>query len=177
MTDKPEFSHPVRLDMLGERPLERNVAADEAERAALAARFDLLALDRLEGTFSLSRQAPGVLVSGTVVADVQQSCVVSGAPVKTRVTEPVSLRFVRQTPDDAEEVELAGQDLDTLPLEGEAIDLGVIAADSMALALPLFPRASEAELAEARRLLLSEEEAARLAAAANSPFAKLAKPD
>ena len=178
MTAATEFSRPVRLDTLGERPVERAIEADEPERAALAARFDLLALERLEGRFAIARQAGGVVVTGEVDADVRQSCVVSGEPVATRIREAVDLRFVREAaPDEADEIELAGQDLDTLPLEGESIDLGEIAAETMALALPPFPRADDAALAEARRSLLSEEEAARLSAAANNPFAKLKRQD
>ena len=171
-----EFSRPLKLDVLGDQPVRRAIEADAAERTALTARFDLVALDRLEAALTVARNAGGIEVTGQVDADVQQSCVVSGVPVVTTVSEAVRLRFVRDVPADAEEVELAGQDLDTLPLEGESIDLGVIAADTMALALPLFPRASDAELAEARKSLLSEEEEAARAAAANNPFAALKKP-
>ena len=64
-------------------------------------------------------------------------------------------------------------DLDVLPLDGELIDLGEVAADTLGLALDPFPHASETELAEARARLMNEEEAARLAAedsASRNPF-------
>jgi len=47
MTSTPEFSRPVPLGRLGVEPFRQEIAANEAERAALARRFDLLALDRL----------------------------------------------------------------------------------------------------------------------------------
>lgn len=169
----PEFSRPLRLDAIGEGVGSRAVAADAAERAALAARFDLVALDRLEGVFDIRRDAAGVRVTGRVTGDATQRCVVSGAPLPVEVDEAVALLFVRAATGDAEEVELETGDLDILPLEGEAVDLGEIAAETLALALPPFPRAADADLADERRLLTSEDEAAEATRAAANPFAVL----
>src|SRR3546814_10611416 len=43
----PEFSRAIRLDTIGEQPRRIEIEADAAERAALAARFGLIAIDRL----------------------------------------------------------------------------------------------------------------------------------
>lgn len=172
-----EFSRPLRLDAIGEGTSHRAVAADDAERAALAARFDLVALDRLGGVFDVRRDAAGIRVTGRVTGRVTQRCVVSGAPLPADVDEAVALLLVRsggrEAADDAEEVELETGDLDVLPLDGDAIDLGEIAAETLALALPSFPRAPDADLAEARRLLTSEDEAAEATRAAANPFKAL----
>jgi uncharacterized metal-binding protein YceD (DUF177 family) len=173
----PEFSRPLRLDAIGDGAGSRAVAADAAERAALAIRFDLAAVDRLEGRFEVRRDAGGVRVTGKITGHVTQRCVVSGAPLPANVDEAVELLFVRPSGSDAagdtEEVELGTSDLDVLPLEGEAIDLGEIAAETLALALPSFPRAADADLADERRLLTSEDEAAEATRAAANPFAAL----
>ncbi len=80
---------------------------------------------------------------------------------------------------EAEEVELAGTDLDVLPLEGDALDLGEAVAQSLGLALDPYPRASDEVRAAAARFVLSEAEAEAIAAAdkaAASPFAALRRP-
>ncbi len=59
------------------------------------------------------------------------------------MNEPVTLRFVEDDAAD-EETELSADALDTMPIEGGAIDLGEAAAETMALALDPFPRAPDA---------------------------------
>jgi hypothetical protein len=44
---RPEFSRIVSLAQIGADPFRQEIAATEAERDALARRFDLFALDRL----------------------------------------------------------------------------------------------------------------------------------
>ncbi len=53
----PEFSRPIELARLARRRRSIEIAAEPAERAALAERFDLLALDRLEAEVRLRRLA------------------------------------------------------------------------------------------------------------------------
>lgn len=171
----PEFSRVVRLSDIGSAPRPEHIEARPAERDALIERFGLASLDRLEADLSIRREAAGIRVQGRVRADAAQVCVVSGEPVPTRVDEPVDLLFSTHAsaarPD--EEVELSETDLDILPLEGEAADLGEAVAQSFGLALDPYPHASDEVLAAARKRLLSEEEAeARAAAdkAARNPF-------
>ena len=163
-----EFSRPLRLDTLGTGPTARDVTATSAERLALARRFDLLALDRLEAALTAQRIAGGIALTGRVRAAGEQACVVSGGAVPFTIDEPLELRFDRPAAL-GDEVELSDADLDVLPIEGDAIDLGEAAAQALGLALEPYPRASETDLADYRRLLLSEEEAARAA----NPFAVL----
>lgn len=171
----PEFSRVVRLSDLGSAPRAEHVEARPAEREALTARFGLASLDRLEADLTLRREAAGIRLQGRVRADAAQVCVVSGEPVPTTVDEPVDLLFSAHTaltrPD--EEIELSETELDILPLDGEAIDLGEAAAQSFGLALDPYPHAPDEALAAARKRLLSEEQAAMQAAAdkvARNPF-------
>ena len=140
----PEWSRPIRIDTIGEG--ERNVAieADADERRRLAGRFVLLAIDRLEAQFTLRREGGAIVAAGRVTADVTQACSITAEPLPAQVDEPVELRFVEAYAGE-EELELSADALDTLPIEGGAIDLGEAAAETMALALDPFPRAPGAE--------------------------------
>ncbi len=135
----PEFSRPVRADDVGTSRLHA-IAAEPEERVALAARFDLLALDRLEARLTLSSEAAGIRVTGSVAADGAQPCGLSGVPVAFRLEEPVTLLFTVDAPE-GDEIELADADLDREALVGDVVDLGEIAAQSLALGLDPYPRA------------------------------------
>jgi len=145
----PEFSRPVRIDSVGELPMAMVVAAEPGERAALAKRFGLLALDRLEATLTLGRQGEEVTVHGTLQASVVQACVASGAPVPTTLAAPFDILF-RPQPDGRspdEEIELGESELDVVFYDKAEIDVGEAVAETLALNLDPYPRAPDAEAA------------------------------
>lgn len=154
----PEFSRPERIDTIGE-PRTVAVEADEGERAALARRFDLIGIDRLAGDFTVRREATGIAVAGRVTAALIQACSVTGDPLRATVDEPVALLFVAAGGEGAEDVELGDGEIDVIPYEGGAIDLGETAAETMALALDPFPRGPGAAAALKAAGVISEEEA------------------
>jgi uncharacterized metal-binding protein YceD (DUF177 family) len=154
----PEFSRPVRIDTIGEGERNESIEAGEAERAALAGRFGLIAVERLVGSFTLRRETGGIRVGGRVTAEATQSCSITGEPLPARVEEETELRFVNDLAA-GEEMELDDDAIDVLPLEGAAIDLGEIAAETLALALDPFPRGPNAEAALKEAGVLSEGEA------------------
>lgn len=154
----PEFSRPVRIDTIGEGDRSETIEANEAERAALAQRFGLVAIDRLTGTFVLRREASGIAVTGQVAATATQACSITGEPLPATVDEQARLRFVDDL-GEGEEVELDDTEIDILPLEGAAIDLGEVAAETLALSLDPFPRGPNAEAALKEAGVLSEGEA------------------
>lgn len=154
----PEFSRIERLDSIGERERAIDIAADEAERAAVAKRFGLLSIDSLAGRFTVRREAAGVAVRGGVTASVVQACSVTGEPLPVTIDEPVALLFVESLADGEEEVELAGDALDTVEIKGGGIDLGEAAAETMALALDPFPRSANAEAALKAAGVVGEDE-------------------
>ena len=141
----PEFSRLVPAGEIGGAVRTIEVNATAAECAALAVRFDLLALDALDATFSVRREGGSVRVMGQVSAKGFQPCGLSGAPVNFSIDEPVDLRFA-EIAAVGDEVELSDADLDILPLEAEGIDLGEAAAQSLGLALDPYPRAADAAL-------------------------------
>lgn len=164
----PEFSRTERIDQIGERPRDVAISADDAEQAALAERFGLLGLERLEARFSLRRDGTTMFVEGVVLAAATQACVATGEPVPATIEVPVSLRFVPEMAG-GDEIEIDAGELDSIGYSGGAIDLGEAAADTLALALDPFPRSPGAEAALREAGVLSEEEAAARA----SPFAAL----
>lgn len=160
-----EFARPVRIDTLGEEDRAIALEADAGERAALARRFDLIALDRLEADLRVRRMGEAVRVEGEVRATLAQACVVSGEPLAQTVSVPLALRFVPETQIAAhEEVELDADDCDTIGYDGAAVDLGEAAAETLYLALDPFPRAPGADAALAAAGVLGEGEAGPFAA-------------
>src|SRR3954466_6668864 len=103
-SDSQEFSRFVEADSVGTHRMERRITANPEERTALAKRFELVGIERLEAVFSLKRAGGGVIhVSGELEADVTQSCVVTRAPVPAKVAESFSADFAdedrRKTPE------------------------------------------------------------------------------
>ena len=163
----PEFYRPVRIDTIGERDRLVEIEATEAERAALAARFGVVAVERLVGAFQVRREGVHILATGTVTAAVTQACSVTDDPIAVAVAERVALRFADDVVTEGDEIELSFEALDTLPIENGAVDLGEAAAETMALTLDPFPRGPGAAAALKAAGVVSEDEVA------HGPFADL----
>ncbi|MBV1707318.1 MAG: DUF177 domain-containing protein [Hyphomicrobiales bacterium] len=151
MTTAPHdipFSRSFAMSEL--RNLKRPVLLDAkpSECAALAAAFGIVAIRDLTADLKISRQAAlGWLVTGSVHAKVTQTCVVSLEPFETAIDEPVEARFV-ESGDPRRghhamdtDVIATGPELDPPDIiEGGRLDLGVLAAEFLALALDPWPR-------------------------------------
>jgi uncharacterized metal-binding protein YceD (DUF177 family) len=155
---KPEFSRPERLDTIGERERIVEIAATEDERAALAKRFALLSITRLDARLGIKRTDSGIVVKGRVTGAAVQACSVTDEPLDTQIDEPVALLFVDQLVSEGDEVELSDDALDTVAIKGGTIDLGEAAADTLALAIDPFPRGPNAAAALAAAGVISEDE-------------------
>jgi uncharacterized metal-binding protein YceD (DUF177 family) len=160
---QPEFSRPFDVRQLDHRAVQ--LVADAAERTALAKRFGIVRIDRLEAEVVLQRQGEALSGTGTLSADIVQSCAVSAEDLPVEIREPLAFRFIPETeahrPD--EEVELDADALDEIEFSGTTVDLGEAVAQSVALAIDPFLTGPLAD--EARRLLREE---------GASPFAALA---
>jgi uncharacterized metal-binding protein YceD (DUF177 family) len=157
----PEFSRLVRIDTIGEAPRPMEIAAEEGERAALARRFGLLEIARLEAALTLSRRGDEIIVHGALAAAVTQACVASAEPVAAEVDGPFDILF-RPQPDAAaadDEVELSESEMDVVFLDGTEIDIGEAVAETLALALDPYPRAPDADEALKAAGVKSEAEA------------------
>jgi uncharacterized metal-binding protein YceD (DUF177 family) len=146
----PEFSRIIPLSRLGSEPLRQRIAADEPERTALARRFGLVSLDRLEATIELAREVGGtILLRAEFDAAFAQECIVTLDPVAGSLHESFALRY---GPPEAEPDDALAADADEPafePLEDDAIDIGEAVAQEFSLALPPFPRVPGAEIADA----------------------------
>jgi uncharacterized metal-binding protein YceD (DUF177 family) len=139
----PEFSRVVSLARLGSEPFRLEITADEAERKALARRFDLFALDRLFAAVELQRQGSAlILLRADFEAEFVQNCVVTLDPVGGALSQRFSLLY---GPPGAEEQAGGPDDERTFePLTAAAIDIGEAVAQEFSLALPAFPRSPDA---------------------------------
>jgi uncharacterized metal-binding protein YceD (DUF177 family) len=168
MSGAPEFSRRVRLARIGAEPYRQRITASDDERAALARRFDLVSLDRLEAAVELiPRVIPGgertILLRADLEAAFEQCCIVTLDPIAGVLAERFELLY---GPAEAEEcaASLVGEEVAFEPLGGDSIDIGEAVAQEFSLALPPFPRNPEIRL---------ETETEPDAAAASNPFAGL----
>lgn len=153
MTDPtPEFSRRLAAASVTARGRLETLRATAEERAALARRFDLLALDTLEGEIAARpHKRDGVALRGEGRAAVVQSCVVSLEPVAQTVRFTFERRFEPGAPDpnlfdgDIDALLQEEDPPDPLPADG-VIDLGEVLAEELALALDPYPRRPDAEI-------------------------------
>ncbi|MFQ5765944.1 MAG: YceD family protein [Rhodospirillales bacterium] len=142
--DRSEFSRLVEPNSLDEQGTSMTIEADAGERARLAERFGLVALDSFSATLRLTPEKGGHMVrlEGTLTADVIQSCVVTLEPLKASLETAVERLY-----DTAAEAPLSAgaafdfdaQDPPEAAPDGR-IDIGEAAAEELALALNPFPR-------------------------------------
>jgi len=139
----PEFARLVPLTRVGNEPYRQQIAASEAERDALAQRFELLSLDRLTADVELAREPAGtILLIASFEAVFEQECIVTCDPVAGTVAERFQLRY--GWPEAEDDVPSGEDDPAFEPLTGEAIDIGEAVAQEFSLALPPFPRVADA---------------------------------
>lgn len=102
-----------------------------------------------------------------------QACIVTLAPVTTRIDTPVTRRFVPADRLDSFEAgsETEVPEDDSVEPLGDVIDLWAVLAEALALALPAYPRAEGADLDQAQ---FAEDGVAPLTDEEVKPFAGLA---
>ena len=163
---RPEFSRMIDVRQASGKQVQ--LEANEAERVALATRFGIVRIDRLEAEVLLDRVGEVVNATGRLEADIVQSCAVSSEDLPVQIREALAFRFVPEAahtqPD--EEVELSPEECDDIEYGGTSFDLGEAVAQSMALAIDPFLTGPGADEARHRAGLLSEGRA--------GPFAALA---
>lgn len=165
MTDAPAPAEPdwplsLRLDVARLPASGQNVVleADAAERAAVARRLGILALDSLRARLVVTPRGKRVLVKGELTAEATQACVVTLEPVAEKVREEIDLVFA--SPDEVAEAEARAfkeledgskglaidpatlLDPQTLPepYENGQIDVWVVAQETLSLGLDPYPR-------------------------------------
>lgn len=169
MSADPEFSYIVTLaDAAHGKSIA--IEADSEARGRIAKRLDLAELSGFAVTAEVRAIAGGIAARGEVRAALVQHCAATELPVPAKLAEAFDLRFLRNVDavaEEDEEIEISGEDCDILPLEGDRIDLGEAAVQTLSLGLDPFPRHPDADRILAEKGVLTEEAA--------GPFAALAK--
>ena len=156
----PEFSRPISVSRLGSDPAHYRIDARPDEAVALARRFGIPAVHRLEASVSLQRRPGGdIAFVADLRAAVTQSCVVTLAPLEVTIDEPFTLVF-RAGIDEDEADLIALENLEeeiVEPLIDDVIDIGEVVAQQLALALDPYPRSPELA-AEGEGLVLGDDD-------------------
>lgn len=143
-TPAPEFPRAIRLDQIKAGGTTRKHEAQPEECAALAKRMGVSAISHFAFVAELKPwKKGGVRVTGQIDARVEQICVVTLEPFETHFSDQFDRCFTAHSEeaprDDLIDLEQLDDDLPDL-ISGESIDLGELASEVLALALPLHPR-------------------------------------
>jgi uncharacterized metal-binding protein YceD (DUF177 family) len=160
-----EFTRMVELRSIDARV--RHLEADEAERAALAERFGLVSIQRLEADVELVADDSAVDATGTLSADIVQSCAITGDDLPVAIRENLAFRFVPESALQAgpeEDLEIDSSEIDEIPYGGTSFDLGEAVAESLALAIDPYATGPNADAVRKEAGLLDEQAAGPFAA-------------
>lgn len=179
MSNGPEFTRPMHVGEVTEEGRSFEVAAKEAECAALARRFAIAGLRSLSAEGCVRRGAGRTRfqLSGRLRAEVVQICVVTLQPLDVQLDVAFEREYATDARDEWGQAEAPGAEIVLSldnddapePLEGGVLDVGEAVAQELSLALDPFPRKPGAVFDE-------HEDGAPVAASADnsSPFAALA---
>jgi uncharacterized metal-binding protein YceD (DUF177 family) len=163
--------HAVRLSDPGQRQAIPFSLAPEAEdRARIARHLGIPGIRKLRFAGRLTPQGrQDWRLEADLGATAVQECVVTLAPVTTRVDEHVERRYLADvTRPELGEAEMPEDDtVEELP---QSLDLVEVMVEALALALPPYPRAEGVELGE---VVVTEPGAAPLTEERAKPFAAL----
>lgn len=169
----PDFARVVELRQLqGLETFEFDIAPEPREAEALARLLDARSVRKMRFRGRMTRAlGGGWQLAGVLGATAVQSCVVTLEPVTTRIDQEVRRTFLPATgAAGAAEVLVDPEEDDEIEPLGDRIDLGLVATEALALALPAYPRKPGATLAEGA----GEPEDALPEEGGQKPFAALA---
>ena len=136
-------------DLANRKATTFSLTPDAAARAAMADELQIIEIRKLRLDGEIAPQGGrDWQLTGTLGATVVQECGVTLDPVVTRIDEPVTRTYVAGY----EEIEASEAEMpedDTVEPIPTVLDLEVVLAEVLSLALPPFPRAEGAELGEA----------------------------
>ena len=114
------------------------------DRETLKRRLDLLDIAAPAGVLVIRRwRGKGLSVRGTLTAEIVQACVVTLEPVEQRLDAEIDVMFFPG----ADPVDM---DSEVDPLPADALEIGALMAEHLALAVDAYPRKSGVEFAEIR---------------------------
>lgn len=171
--ENPEFARVLDLAQLGSgQDFSFEISPDPGEAEAIARLMGARAVRKLRFAGTLvPLEREGWRLSGQLGATVIQTCVVTLEPVTTRIDQAVRREFRPIRGEGPSDILLSPEDDDEIEPLGREIDFGLVALETLALALPAYPRKPDAELDQAT---FAPEGIAPLEDADTKPFAALA---
>jgi uncharacterized metal-binding protein YceD (DUF177 family) len=147
-SDTALWNVPVRIEDILDTGAHRALSADAGIRSAIAASVGLVALPRLDAAFDIKPHGRGgARVTGSVSAEVEQTCVVTLEPLRNRVDESVDLTLTPAEPIESEQELRPEGDDPPDPLVDGVLDLGAIAVEFLLLGIDPYPRKAGATFA------------------------------
>ncbi len=145
-----DISNAFDLSSVGEDGVEATIVASDSYQSELPGRLGVLAITSLSGAIAVRPwRKGGYRVSGTIVAEITQSCIVTLEPITERHEEPFDRTFLpakeveRYQSDDEVEIDPQADDPPET-LEGTSLNLGDLIAEHLALGLNPYPRKPDA---------------------------------
>lgn len=138
----------INVHRLPQKGMPVAIEADATARAALAEAHDLLSVERFHAELMVRQwKNSGVRITGTLRADITQSCVVTLDPLPASIEEnlgatlvPEGSRLARNDIEGGEFVlDAEGPDLPET-FSGDTIDVGALVEEFFTLAIDPYPR-------------------------------------
>lgn len=149
LSDLPH--HILRLaDLATRKPTHFELKPDAIGRAGVATSLGIPGLKKLRFSGQIAPQGQrDWALTAILGATVVQDCVITLAPVTTRIDEEI-LRIYLAKLADVEETEVEMPDDETVEAAPAMLDIAEVMIEALSLALPPFPRAPDAALPDAQ---------------------------
>lgn len=145
----PEFSLVLSMDDVPPNGKTLRFEVGESERAALARRFDLVALHGFKGTVHVKPwRRHGLVMEGQFEADLVQSCIATLEPLEAHLSESFNLHFLpldmieRDAAAAAKREIVVDVESEDPPeaIEGGRLDVGEVMAEQLSVAIDPYPK-------------------------------------
>lgn len=149
------WSYPVIADEVPTSGRDFTLSPDEAARKSLASRLGLVSVDALEAKISIHKEGGGHIIkaTGSLTAQVTQSCVVTLEPVKAEIEDSFEAWYAdhdqaasfkraqheAMSKKELMDVPMLEESDDPEPIEDGKIDLAELVAQYLSLSLDPYP--------------------------------------
>lgn len=143
MADNVELSRPFKIDSRNLKGNTEQIEATEQECQQLAKRLEVITLNYLRAKVKILAGVDDVItVTGSLDAEVTQTCVVSGGKIVNPVSTTFELQFSESSPykeSDDDDVDFQ-EEQPPEPIENGIIDLGEIVSQFLSMEIDPYPR-------------------------------------
>ena len=145
----PEFSLLLAIDDVPPNGKTLRLEANEAERAALARRFDLLELRVFKGVVMAKPwRRHGLVLEGSLEADLVQACVATLEPIPAHLSQKFTLHYLPIEMIEKEAAEAANREIivdvqsedPPEPIENGVLDVGEAMSEQLFLEIDPYPK-------------------------------------